>query len=415
MLMADHARMRKAGCAIAEAAMYVVREHDGLHRLSLATAEWAKAIADEGGRARSTVTTQPSPISDASSGRLGDGERGDRDEALNPLTFDEPGSKGGLWRHVKSDGEYEIVGNAYLQTKNPTGDMTPLVVYRGESGLWARPGIEFHDGRFERVLPTPGPEPSPLIELPGMVITRLPHGVWCERTEGGLVPANEVCVAMLDEIVRLRAAVLSVASPDQPQAAPDAREVLDSVRQQLGMLKTSTSTEVFRGALKVAKEAAALSDQQPRDERVEAFPDVTEVIAAQTAGMPTRTMAEFRASHGLRRPDQNREDLCDALDAAEAKLAEAEKKAEQWRWTAHESATASDKIAVELAEAQKTIANLQAPITMQDIRLHVEEGPLLALDVFYAANAVLRSRARTPNQAATPDTTAPSAAGREEP
>lgn len=50
MLMADNRRMRAAGLKLAEAAMHVVREFDGTHRLSLAAAEWAKAIADEGGR-----------------------------------------------------------------------------------------------------------------------------------------------------------------------------------------------------------------------------------------------------------------------------------------------------------------------------------------------------------------------------
>lgn len=50
MLSADNARMRHAGTALSEAALYVVREYDGCHRLSLAVADWAKAIADEGGR-----------------------------------------------------------------------------------------------------------------------------------------------------------------------------------------------------------------------------------------------------------------------------------------------------------------------------------------------------------------------------
>lgn len=47
----DNARMRKAGTVLAEAALYVIREFDGTHRLSLAVSEWSKAIADEGGRA----------------------------------------------------------------------------------------------------------------------------------------------------------------------------------------------------------------------------------------------------------------------------------------------------------------------------------------------------------------------------
>jgi hypothetical protein len=52
---------RKAGCRLAEAAMFVIREYDGLHRLSLAVAEWAKTVGDEGGRAL--------PVTDEREGR----------------------------------------------------------------------------------------------------------------------------------------------------------------------------------------------------------------------------------------------------------------------------------------------------------------------------------------------------------
>jgi hypothetical protein len=50
MLVADNARMRKAGCNLAEAAIRVIRDYDGIHRLSLAVSEWAKAVANEGNR-----------------------------------------------------------------------------------------------------------------------------------------------------------------------------------------------------------------------------------------------------------------------------------------------------------------------------------------------------------------------------
>lgn len=60
MLIADNARMRAAGTALAEAGLRVIREYDGTHRLSLAVAEWAKAIANEGGRAeRHASPTRP--------------------------------------------------------------------------------------------------------------------------------------------------------------------------------------------------------------------------------------------------------------------------------------------------------------------------------------------------------------------
>lgn len=49
-LQEDNAKMRQAGCKLAEAAIQVVREYDGLHRLMLAVAEWSMVIANEGGR-----------------------------------------------------------------------------------------------------------------------------------------------------------------------------------------------------------------------------------------------------------------------------------------------------------------------------------------------------------------------------
>jgi hypothetical protein len=51
MLMSDNKRMRDAGCDLAEAAMRVINDYDGVHRLAKAVARWADAVADEGGRA----------------------------------------------------------------------------------------------------------------------------------------------------------------------------------------------------------------------------------------------------------------------------------------------------------------------------------------------------------------------------
>ena len=51
MIEKDNKRMREAGNNLAIAAMRVIRDYDGIHRLSLAVSEWSKAIADEGGRA----------------------------------------------------------------------------------------------------------------------------------------------------------------------------------------------------------------------------------------------------------------------------------------------------------------------------------------------------------------------------
>lgn len=50
MLCDDNRRMREAGCSLAMAAMQVIRDSDGLHRLALAVSAWADAIAKEGGR-----------------------------------------------------------------------------------------------------------------------------------------------------------------------------------------------------------------------------------------------------------------------------------------------------------------------------------------------------------------------------
>ena len=52
ILTDDNKRLRDAGCKLAEAALRVAVEYDGVHRLMLATSEWAKAVADEGGRGR---------------------------------------------------------------------------------------------------------------------------------------------------------------------------------------------------------------------------------------------------------------------------------------------------------------------------------------------------------------------------
>jgi hypothetical protein len=48
MLSRDNDKLRKAGCDLAEAACVVIRDYDGTHRLSLAVAEWFRAVADEG-------------------------------------------------------------------------------------------------------------------------------------------------------------------------------------------------------------------------------------------------------------------------------------------------------------------------------------------------------------------------------
>jgi len=51
-LIKENAALREAGWDLAEAAMRVGRESDGVHRLMLATAKWVETIANEGGRDR---------------------------------------------------------------------------------------------------------------------------------------------------------------------------------------------------------------------------------------------------------------------------------------------------------------------------------------------------------------------------
>jgi len=49
-LARENAALRQAGCDLAIAALRVIRDHDGIHRLALTVAAWAQTVADEGGR-----------------------------------------------------------------------------------------------------------------------------------------------------------------------------------------------------------------------------------------------------------------------------------------------------------------------------------------------------------------------------
>jgi len=53
-------------------------------------------------------------------------------------------------RHVKRGTVYVVIGKALLQSERPVQDYAEVVVYQGDDGqLWARPVMEFEDGRFE--------------------------------------------------------------------------------------------------------------------------------------------------------------------------------------------------------------------------------------------------------------------------
>lgn len=51
-LIDDNRKLRRAGCKLALAAIRVVNEYDGCHRLALAVSEWTATIANEGGRGK---------------------------------------------------------------------------------------------------------------------------------------------------------------------------------------------------------------------------------------------------------------------------------------------------------------------------------------------------------------------------
>lgn len=49
-LRSDNYKMREVGSELAIAAARVIKDYDGLHRLSLAVKDWFEIIANEGGR-----------------------------------------------------------------------------------------------------------------------------------------------------------------------------------------------------------------------------------------------------------------------------------------------------------------------------------------------------------------------------
>ena len=55
--------------------------------------------------------------------------------------------------HVKSGRTYAIVGYAELQADVPAPNGTQIIIYQseGDGTLWARPSVEFEDGRFKEL------------------------------------------------------------------------------------------------------------------------------------------------------------------------------------------------------------------------------------------------------------------------
>ncbi len=50
MIKEDNHNMRQAGCELAMAAIWVVKDYDGTHRLMIAVSKWCEAISNEGKR-----------------------------------------------------------------------------------------------------------------------------------------------------------------------------------------------------------------------------------------------------------------------------------------------------------------------------------------------------------------------------
>ena len=59
-LAAENRELRIAGCKLAEAALRVARDYDGVHRLLLAVSEWSLAVANEGGRGKANAESEVS-------------------------------------------------------------------------------------------------------------------------------------------------------------------------------------------------------------------------------------------------------------------------------------------------------------------------------------------------------------------
>ena len=67
--------MRMAGCDLATAALRVVRDYDGVHRLALAVSVWMQVLANQGGRDEAPAV-QPTPEVDVDPSSLADTRKG---------------------------------------------------------------------------------------------------------------------------------------------------------------------------------------------------------------------------------------------------------------------------------------------------------------------------------------------------
>lgn len=54
--------------------------------------------------------------------------------------------------HIKSGGDYEVIGTATMQCARTVPDETLMIVYQDKNGrMFVRAQYEFNDGRFTKV------------------------------------------------------------------------------------------------------------------------------------------------------------------------------------------------------------------------------------------------------------------------
>lgn len=66
---------------------------------------------------------------------------------LAAMLEDHPYPDQGHYRHTKTGGTYQKIGDAKMQKYNTVADMDPLVIYRSDKdgSLWVRPTLEFEE------------------------------------------------------------------------------------------------------------------------------------------------------------------------------------------------------------------------------------------------------------------------------
>jgi len=145
MLTADNARMRRAGCKLAAAALKVAHEYDGIHRLMLAVAEWSNAVADEGGRYQRYIRSEG---------------KSSRKEPVNNETGESPCSAS--W--FENGTEYRV-RDAWIEARN---DLNPdwvvvdtLATKQGRCQIGGTDGAESIVGEQEDLLNSPEDSSTP--------------------------------------------------------------------------------------------------------------------------------------------------------------------------------------------------------------------------------------------------------------